>query len=72
MASTVSDEGIDKYLLGDIDDEMLDEGGERAAPPVIVPPAPAPQAAPVADAPPSAPQPFAVQPEPTPVASAPA
>ena len=47
----MSDEGIDKYLLGDIDDEMLDEDGEAAAPPVIVPPAtdsPAVQPAPVA------------------------
>ncbi|MFU8891498.1 MAG: roadblock/LC7 domain-containing protein [Anaerosomatales bacterium] len=49
----MSDEGIDKYLLGDIDDEMLDEGGEGAAPPVIVPPAPAPQAAPPAPEPPA-------------------
>jgi uncharacterized protein len=49
----VSDEGIDKYLLGDIDDEMLDESGEPAAPPVIVPPAPAvsaPQPSPTAAA----------------------
>lgn len=54
------DEGIEKYLLGGIDDEMLDEGGEAAAPPIIVPPAsdepaaqPAPALAPPQAAPPS-------------------
>lgn len=40
VASVVSGEGIDKYLIGDIDDEMLDEDGEGIAPPVIVPPVP--------------------------------
>jgi uncharacterized protein len=64
----VSDEGIDKYLLGDIDDEMLDEGGEAAAPPVIVPTAPdvaAAQPVPVA-----ATQEPAVQPAPAPAPTA--
>jgi uncharacterized protein len=35
----VSDESIDKYLVGDVDDEMFEEEGENIAPPVIVPPA---------------------------------
>jgi uncharacterized protein len=65
----VSDEGIDKYLLGDIDDEMLDEDGEAAAPPVIVPVAsdvPAAQPAPAA-----AMQEPAAQPAPAPEPAAP-
>jgi uncharacterized protein len=74
VASTVSDEGIDKYLLGDIDDEMLDEDGEAAAPPVIVPLAsdqpaaqPAPAAATQEPAAQSAPAPApAAAPQPTP------
>lgn len=37
MASAVADEGIDKYLLDDVDDEMLDETDDEAMTPIIVP-----------------------------------
>jgi uncharacterized protein len=33
----VADEGIDKYLIDDIDDEMLDETEDEAVAPIIVP-----------------------------------
>lgn len=34
----MTDEGIDRYLIGDIDDEEFDEAGETVVPPVIVSP----------------------------------
>jgi uncharacterized protein len=37
VASDVADEGIDKYLLDDVDDEMLDEAEDEAVTPIIVP-----------------------------------
>jgi predicted regulator of Ras-like GTPase activity (Roadblock/LC7/MglB family) len=37
VASAVADEGIDRYLLDDVDDEMLDETDDEAVTPIIVP-----------------------------------
>lgn len=41
----MTDDGIDKYLIGDIDDEIVDDREQESAQPVIVPP-PATQGAP--------------------------
>jgi len=56
VPSAVPDERIDKYLLDDVDDELLDEAGEELAPTIIVPevspsnPVPAPPAEPAPSA----------------------
>lgn len=74
----MSDERIDKYLLDDVDDELLEEAGEEGAPTIIVPEVspsadePAPAAAPPAGANPPAPEPASAAvseevPAPTPV-----
>ena len=84
MSSAVADEGIDKYLIDDIDDEMLDETEDEVVAPVIVPevvqpatsaaapppavPTPQPAAAPPADV--AEPPVEAVQPEPEPATPA--